>query len=473
MNDTDDYSTVDFKNVSDDFNDFSKFEGDRVRRDAERNAFINNLEYTPHYDYPKLDFLIENHNINDIKRGIYDSVVKIEDVKKSGLYDEAELALYTAFHEAHLKRIMLVESARNLRNSVSASEVDINRQIFNKLNVANYGEFDVDLYLGLIASDRKQVGEFVAGNDIANVIQVDVLGLIEKIDTKNRVERQLMNDEVLSGLNQYVTQKYHSIFCTVPYTGDDVYYDVDDCVRIMNNALEVGGLADYGWGVEISSTKNNPATSTTKNTIYLPSDTRRNASELCRLIIHEQEVHARRAQNSRLYNLKPLEFGTANYDDIEEGLAVLLECAVTGSLKNSSFDRARNRYIVAGLALGCDGTPRDAREVYEIMWRMIAIKSSGDGVIFEADIINAKNVAYIHIENAYRGTQFWMKGVIYTRLKVYYEGLIKNADFITKYSDNLERAFAIAMLGKYDHTDPKEVGVVLTLLDKDVKITEL
>lgn len=71
-------------------------------------------------------------------------------------------------------------------------------------------------------------------------------------------------------------------------------------------------------------------------------------------------------------------------------------------------------------------------------------------------IETAKRLAYTHTENAFRGTDFWLQGVIYTKLKVYYEGLRKNAEYIADNADDIECAIDRAMLGKYDHANPKE-----------------
>jgi len=142
----------------------------------------------------------------------------------------------------------------------------------------------------------------------------------------------------------------------------------------------------------------------------------------------------------------------------------LFECAIAGNWDNASFNRARDRYITAGLALGADGTPRDARQVYEVLWRTFAVRESVDGDISDEAIEKAKELAYNHVENAFRGTEFWMRGVIYTKLKVYYEGLRKNADFITEHADNIEAAIDTAVIGKYDHTNGHERSDISAVL---------
>lgn len=449
-----------YQNTKSTFSDHNHFEITAHKRDIECDAFINNREYTPNYDYPKLDFLIDNDGVQKKKTAIYEAVMELEAAKSRPGANTAELELFASFHEMRLKRIMLVEAARNLCNPISMSMPDINRQSFAELNEALYGEFDSRSYLGMISTEQEQLRAFVSKSKTAEKIKSELESSLGRIDVGGEKEKALLDEDTIQKLHTYVVERYGNVLSVVPDTTDDVYYDVNECAEIMNKALEVGGLAQKSWKTIENPAKSNPTTKQADNTINLPSNTRRNASELRRLIIHEQEVHARRGQNGEESRFKLIETGTADYMDIEEGFGVILECAVDGNFDNPSFDRARNRYITAGLALGAEGQPRDAREVYEILWRDIAVQDSYDGDIDENDVKAVKEKAYTLIENAYRGTQFWMKGVIFTKLKVYYEGLAKNAEYITQNIDNLDTVFEDASMGKYNHTSPEERDLV-------------
>jgi hypothetical protein len=59
-----------------------------------------------------------------------------------------------------------------------------------------------------------------------------------------------------------------------------------------------------------------------------------------------------------------------------------------------------------------------------------------------------------------------MPGVIYAKLKIYYEGIRKNAQYFAGRSGTLEEAFEEVMIGKYNHTDPRERKSVLRLLEQ-------
>lgn len=454
-----------YKNTKSDFVDYTSFEDGLSVRSAERNAFIGDIKYTPDYKYPRFERLIFKKH-KSIKHNLYEAVLQLDASKQNPVVNAAETELYARSLELRLKRIMLVESAMYLAdNAISISSNEVDRQSFAKMNEVLHGNFDTQSYIGMISTEKDRLNNFVPKSDIANTIKSQLELLLGRIDTKNQSESPMLNESEMNKLHNFVANRYADILTVVPDTSDDLYYDVSQCVEIINWALSIGGLSDFGWKAVENPDKTNPATNQTKKRIYLPSNTSRNAAELRRLIIHEQEVHARRIENAGKSGIKPIISGTAGYSDAEEGLGVLLECAVDGSFNNASYDRSRNRYITAGLALGSDYKPRDAREVYETLWRIISVQDSIDGNISDTIVQKSKNKAYTLVENAYRGTQFWMKGVIYTKLKVYYEGLAKNAEYFKQNIDNLDQAFDDAFIGRYNHTDSTERELVKSLAE--------
>jgi hypothetical protein len=445
-----------YKNAKSAFADFPRFEGDGAHRAAEKQAFIDGETYTPSYAYEKLDTLPYEEPVRAKKTAVYEAILELEAAKNEPGANIPELEIYAGYHEARLKKIMLVEAAHALNNTTTSGEWEVAMHGFNRMNEETYGAFDVPTFESMLATEVDRTAAFEPKTEAARDIQTTLKEMLGEKSAGAQPERPLMSDELLGKLQETIAKRYEPVLAVIPETGDEIYYEAEDCARIMSDALQAGGLAEKGWKIVIDPNKANPTTNAAKRTITLPATTRRNAGELRRLIVHEQEVHARRGENGRESGFKPLESGTADYADVEEGLGVLFECAVAGDWDNASFNRARDRYITAGLAIGADGTPRDARQVYEVLWRTFVIRESNNGDISEEAIEKARQLAYTHVENAFRGTEFWMRGVIYTKLKVYYEGLRKNADFIAEHANDMEAAIDEAMIGKYDHTNERE-----------------
>jgi len=448
------------------FVDFKRFEDDKEARRVQHAMFMDDEAWSPDYQQPMLDKLYDakveddkqgnDPALEEKKRAIYEAVLELEAARLCGEYDEADLALWVGYYELSLKKIMLVEAARRLRYSAGSSELPVTRAEFMQLNEEVFGSFDTQRFNGMMSSEQHHFAEFTPTNEKAEAVKRWLGNYYEQNNYQDAKEVPLLDDVLIEKMQAYVNHQYGEILNVVPDTGDEVVYDAQASQAIMQAALVAGGLAEHGWVAEIKPKIGNPTTSSVKRKISIPETTQRTAAELRRLIIHEQEVHARRGENGTIAHSILLQRGTANYADVEEGLGVILESVVAGNADNPSYHRARDRYIVAGLALGADGTPRDARATYEAAWRLIALRDAKDGSIDKKAEQAAKKRAITHIENAFRATDGTGPGMIYTKLKVYFEGLAKNAEFFKEYENNLDEAFAIAMIGKYDHTDPEE-----------------
>lgn len=457
------------------FTDYTRFDSDPASRAEQRRAFLDASTWAPAYIYPKLNTLSdvragdsdnqEDAYLLDQKGNIHEAIMVLEAARLDGDMDGDELDVYADFHELRLKRIMLVEEARNMLYADSSSAVEVARQEFMSLNREVYGEFDNKIYLGMLHSEQQRVNDFQPRNKTAEKVKKELSQFFEgkQLDEGESI---IVSPELMEKMGNYVQSRYGHILEVVPGTDDDVLYDAIQCRDIMTSAMDRGGFVEQGWKVAVSKKISIPFTSTEDKTIYLPADLARTSAELKRLIIHEQEVHARRGQNGIESGLIFLEKGTADYADVEEGFGVLLEAILSGESESPAFHRARDRYITAGLALGADGTPRDARQTFEILWRLLAARYGSDGMVDNVILQKAQTDAYRHIENAFRGTNFAMRGVIFTKLKVYYEGLKKNADYFEGRIDDLDAAFADATMGKLNHTDENEVAKIRKIEDR-------
>ncbi len=459
-----------YKRVSVSFSDYTRFEDpNSTARQEAKKRFMTAEDYVPQYSYPKLTSLWDGDEVRQSKTILYEAALELEVGRRAAelLNDEyrtSELELYRAFNDLRLQRVMLVEAAHALGASRTSSAVETAKETFNELNAELYGEVNSSWYLGMMESEREKIEGFSPTNEDARKLVGELKEIFSNIERTNTVEPAIMDERALATFNKVLLDRYQEVLSAVPNTGDDVRYDANQCAEIMNKALVAGGLYDQGWRAVVDPSKSNPSTRGGTSRISLPSNTSRTAQELRRLILHEQEVHARRGQNARDLGSDVLFTGTADYVDVEEGLGVLFECVLEGNFDNPSFQRARERYITIGLALGVNGTPRDARETFEVLWRILALNDSKNGEVDEKIIKSARDRAYRHIENAYRGTNFAMKGVVFRKMKVYYEGLKKNADYFSSHQENINNTLDVVMMGKYNHVDPRESHVVTVLV---------
>lgn len=451
------------------FNDFQHFESNVDERAAAQQAFIDGRTYGVDIRYPSLDFLYDEikgdgDTVQEKKQRLYQALYDLNESGTLGHVSEPIRELWKGFHLNRLKKIMLVEAARRVLYPGTSADEEVAREEYMFFNGEVFGEMDQPMFEGIMHTEQERVRTFSPKDDRAAAIKRNLEGYFN-LHAFEAVEQPLMDPEALARLGGVLNERYGDVLGAVPDTPDDHYYDAEECADIMRQALEAGDLGQRGWTAEINSKKSGVAVNVDKKKIFLPGNTRRNAAELRRLIVHEQEVHARRGQNGEDTGVPILKNGTADYADIEEGLGVLFECAIAGSVDNASYHRARDRYIVAGLALGTDGEPKDGRIVFELTWRLLAVRNSKDGAVSEEDETKAKKQALVHVENAFRSTHYDKPGIIYSKLKIYLEGLKKNADYFAGQVD-LNGAIDGAMMGKYDHTSHQETALVKTIVEQ-------
>ncbi len=460
-----------YVDVKSGFTDYPYFQDSTARRAESQRAFIHGSAYEPDYLYPKLDRLYDTvegkTTFAERKRDTYEAILELEANKGSGVISDEEYEFYAGGHEMRLKKMMLVEAAKRLREAGNSQAVQTARQEFMQLNHEIYGEIDEAVFGAMMATESRRVANFIPADERTRNIQQQLLRYFDMHEFQGEEAELLTNSELIA-IQKELHRRFGKELEEFPDTPDDVYYDATQCADIMNRAINADGFDGGKWKFEVSHEISIVSTHVAKKRIYLPATTRRNAAELRRLYLHERGVHADRSVKGEATGVRLLKYGTAKSADVEEGDGVLYECAEAGTMENPSINRARDRYIVAGLALGADGQPKDGRQTYEMMWRLLAVKYAEDGFITEAVEARAKKEATVHDDNAFRGTNWAMPGVIYSKLKVYYEGIMKDAAYYRQAiaDDRLSEAMDDSHIGNIDHTNPQELYFAKRIIAK-------
>jgi hypothetical protein len=458
------------------FADHVKFEDDITTRKRQRDAFIAGEIYAPRYHYPKLlslyDYDPNSVYFPDLKKRFYEGMYVLGSALEGMQTKSTLLELYRDANEYRLKRMMLVEAARRIYTARTSSNLYTAGQDFKQTNLELYGALDATLFRTILSEVKELLRTFRPVADYGKALKEQIEASSLVLPTRSLEEAQLLSDsKILKQLHDVLSHRYQSALRTIPETDDSVYYNAEESVTFLNAFLQASGLTSHGWTGAVHPTKLRPVTDNAKR-IFLPTNLRRTSRELKRLFIHEAEVHARRRENGLIYGVDIMSTGTPGFADVEEGLGVLLECAIDGSFEVPSFYRAQDRYLALGLALGADGGgERDARQAYEILWRIIAIRNNHTNLITDEKITLSKNEAYDHVETAFRGTSFRERGQVFMKPKMYYEGLMKNIRYFSEAND-VEEALTVALLGKYDHTDSAQRLAISDIIESDIESEE-
>ncbi len=455
-------------------NDYAWLEGDVAYRKEQKQAFVGEELYAPLFDYRKMldrtvgDTVAQDPLENDGLIGSSNSdvaylqrcITQIE-LHRAELGDTAEM--YIEKHNRSILQEYLIQAAAMFHTCGNAEAKSVWKNAFMQLGVELYGEYDAATLQAML----QHIHIKSKTSDVPDDVLGTVLPLLNANTETDPSAINIIDEQLLQVYLPIIEAEYAHIFAAVPDTDNHIYYNASQTAELINNTLKAGGLYEAGWRAEVHPSRSGVATNSSTKRIYIPNDLSRNAHEIKKLVLHEQEVHARRAFNGAKAGYSFLEYGTANYADAEEGLGIILECIFDGTTDgNVAVQRAFDRYLHVGLALGADtgGKPRDARQTYEAAWRLMAISNSNSAVT-DATIQDAKKGIWgsiVHIENIYRGTDFATPGMIYPKAKIYWEGLAKTAAILKEINGDIHR-FRALFLGKYDHTSPKEADLVLSL----------
>jgi hypothetical protein len=473
------------------FFDYEMFESIHPpkRRSEEWSSFLQNEIYVPSFDYARLrertsSGKLGGYNYIDTDKRANKEVmvgsskkevshlldcISIVNARRGVVGDQAA-NLYINMFDILIGRELLVQESYSALFAGNAERRDTHRHRFMELNELLYGEVDQGLFLGIMQTERERLSRFEPVDEAGHKLKRELTPFFDGLEIEGNREPEFISQDFIDSMLPLLEEEYGHIFAILPDTDDSVIYSSDQVVEFINKTLQAGGLKQAGWVAVINPDKNIVSTNTTTKKIEIPPNDSRTARQLKALVVHEQEVHARRGQNG-LESSAPglLGSGTANYADVEEGLGMALECIVNGTAEgNVAVKRARDRYIHVGLALGIGShSPRDAREVYELAWRMeaLALAEKNGGVVTPQIILEAQQGkwgAKAHVENIFRGTDFVGKGIIYMKAKVYLEGFTKSVHALrdvasAKTEEEKRDRFKGLFLGKFDHTNPEEM----------------
>jgi hypothetical protein len=174
-------------------------------------------------------------------------------------------------------------------------------------------------------------------------------------------------------------------------------YASRDVIGALQLQLEATGLSNQGWKVRVLSDNTSHArTHQRVKTISIGEQYRpRTKKAAMRIAVHEVYGHALR--------------GNRTSTEESEGFAIVLEQLLADTFRY----RRSYRYLAVSLGWGVLGTPMTFREVFEILWRVMAIGSA-------YDIDDAKSHAFDECYRAFRGGRPDVAGAVYLKDSIYF-----------------------------------------------------
>lgn len=192
--------------------------------------------------------------------------------------------------------------------------------------------------------------------------------------------------------------------------------------------------------------------------IHIPKLRTISSEKLEVLLVHEVGSHLLRRLSGEKSTLLLLSLGLDRYEAAEEGIATLLEQALLQEeLKEFS---GGPKDLAISLAEGLDGTPRDFREIFNIMEKYYYFAQLINTNQNTEEVKNSsQDLAWNRAVRTFRGTTCKQKGICFTKDLIYKQGNIKIWDLISRKPGEIKNFF----LGKYDPTNPEHITILSNL----------
>lgn len=205
--------------------------------------------------------------------------------------------------------------------------------------------------------------------------------------------------------------------------GEKNEYTPEEIIAVFDRYLQVRGFSKWGWHAEL--VKNRTLCAAKQETTTIEVGDKRSAKlrtyqEVLKSMLHEAEVHAGRDSRGRWLGTGLAGLGLANYTAFEEPFAGTVGDVYVGDPKT----RAEQHVLAVAISAGYDGTERDFRDSFEVLWRLLTVKNTTDSTSMEEQMANARKSAYSTLTGIWRGMPTDAPGCIYPKNWVYHNGEI-------------------------------------------------
>lgn len=174
------------------------------------------------------------------------------------------------------------------------------------------------------------------------------------------------------------------------------------------------------------------------------------------LFAHEVLVHAQRSLNGHKLD-EQLGKGLPGYLDVEEGLGVFFEYALSGEIPQKNVDR----YTDIAYALGqIDGHPHDRYEMIERVTDRALERNQDLDIEHKKLYETILDESYTHVNRIYRGSLGDENIGVFTKDIVYHKGFLEAGEYIKQQLEqgtSMEDIIQFLLQGKFDPTNQSHI----------------
>lgn len=270
---------------------------------------------------------------------------------------------------------------------------------------------------------------------------------------------------VLQKLHDFFTSEYDDCLAAFDGYAPDKELSPYEIAACFSDALDVLKQRDaiwQDWSVAQDRSAKMSVNAHRKRIIIGKRRAALTIAEARGLFAHEVLVHAQRSVHGAKHN-HDLAIGLPGYVASEEGLAVLVESAINGSVPL----KVKDRYVDIALALGAwRRKPLIRSEMYAFCYTRAVIRGITNNE--ELDLDELEKTTWEHVNRIYRGSLGNKYLAVFTKDVAYYQGFIKMANYLQSAArrGRFTDALAYAYTGKFDPTSRAHRQIIDNLKHK-------
>lgn len=420
------------------FQAYEYLDGDKQKREAEKQAFLAGEKENPELDYPLL---------------------KLEDIAGR---ETALLALKEAVSNEEENMVVrqvyqwkLNEKIAENRLLKAAATGDQRR--FKRYSEFIYGKPSPEIFSYSLEKVRHVVKKASASEDQEIQELGKTLVQLLPIDDgrpavpPSKEDQDLAREATLESVGDLINIE----------ADPNQVFSTEEIKALFERALRQ--LEAEGWIVCINPNKGGISVNQEKKSVEIAENRTLPFQALKGLIAHEIGTHAARRIRGERTKLKMLGLGLDRYEVGEEGVTILREQVLKGEgVDFSGFDG----HLTISLAAGADGQPRDFRQTFEIMKKYYQLQNRLNGMPTEEAKKKAEALAWGQCVRTFRGTDSRTPGVYFTKDIIYGEGNIAVWESVAKNAQEMSRWD----VGKYDPANPRHIWILdqLNITDEEL-----
>jgi hypothetical protein len=376
-------------------------DGEKEDRLKEKSLFLLGENHLPSFTYP----FIKESVLTKHRARLQKLLAEITQQEQDVLVKD----IYTSQIRHKLLQLALLQAT-----------LQKNDTLFTDLSQKIYGYPEPAVYFSVL-HDLQEKMVRLSGDPKLGPVARQLQALLPKVTV------EFVRIEPPSLATFLATQKillpyFHDLTDLVGPKKEQIYSSKEICY-IFKQALKKRGLSR--WRVLLNTTSksaiNVPAD---KHHIIIPESRKMTAELLQEILAHEVGCHVARHTNGVASGILLLGLGLEGYDRSEEGFATTAQQVFNPTFTDYS---ALERCLAIGLTLGLDGSPRNFRQVFEVLrlYYLLELMHNHPTEVPEVLLEKALDHAWTASVRTFRGTTGTTTGHCFTKDTIYREGNIR------------------------------------------------